>query len=825
VAAAAVLMAATLSAAAATATTAKTCSTDKDCPAPGWCINDATKKEPYYCHSGRQYDAPKGTPCTADSDCTQSYCLNTPPHKPPFVCHESSFPICADPSPQCQHMGSPYEVGCNVDADCHKENPAADCMNYKPHVAPYVCHVKDAPLCECACVSDWVGDVCQTWNGTSPDGTKQKANKFFRRMRELQQKAFDDDNQYTNPYAGWVGNGFDATADPDSALKAPFLQLTFNDPSKTWENHRLPVEATFTAQPAPKVTRTGASYATFSALKGAVATAHADITSSEQPYRDTYDYAALPKAFSYFKGDLALGVTEQTWELNTMALDNVASVPVDRYVNYAMMTLPDSYGSASTKAAFQQFFATWGTHVIVKATSGGILSQRSKYPYVLNTGVSFAGGPPKLSDAELKAQFAADFEISSMTDASGAPLSAAGKSAASSALNGHYSGGRTLDPLSCSGGNAVENCSPGRISQWVASISAAPVPIRLQLVPIWSLLPDGPQKDTLRSAVNDAMGVVESSVQSVNECAISCARGSCSAGACGCPGQSYGRLCDVCRSGYNGGSCDQPVCSQGCNAAGGDCTAPDTCQCHSCYAGANCMTYTCGCFDGEGRVTLADNTTVPLSQLRVGDRVLAMDTTTGAAVFSDVYYVATAKADDAEASIVHIVVEGHDQPLRLTDGHLVWATDLAKWTPTANAARVGRHVRAADVLKGMFVWVAEGQGAASLRPRRVEGVERVASTAPLVSVHTLAGPVVVDGVLASGYEENAAANMLEAAEARLLYRFAPSIAKSAWYQAHAQWWDAHVSEPLVLPLLNALSKGAAWTAESLHMLVGAAESA
>ena len=56
------------------------------------------------------------------------------------------------------------------------------------------------------------------------------------------------------------------------------------------------------------------------------------------------------------------------------------------------------------------------------------------------------------------------------------------------------------------------------------------------------------------------------------------------------------------------------------------------------------MRYTCGCFDSEGSVLTADNVTLPLSQVKVGDTIQAVDTK-GNVVFSDVYYARVSNLD------------------------------------------------------------------------------------------------------------------------------------------------------------------------------------
>ena len=62
-----------------------------------------------------------------------------------------------------------------------------------------------------------------------------------------------------------------------------------------------------------------------------------------------------------------------------------------------------------------------------------------------------------------------------------------------------------------------------------------------------------------------------------------------------------------------------------------------------------------------------------------------------------------------------------------------------------------RERLAKDVVVGDTVWISP-EWSTTLVARRVVGVKEVVRYTPLTSVHTLAGPVIVDGVLASSYE-------------------------------------------------------------------------
>jgi len=64
------------------ATSLKQCTSDADCPC-SYCMNDASKKPPFFCHAPKE-----GLCCTKDSDCPGSYCVNY--HgPPPYHCHGS----------------------------------------------------------------------------------------------------------------------------------------------------------------------------------------------------------------------------------------------------------------------------------------------------------------------------------------------------------------------------------------------------------------------------------------------------------------------------------------------------------------------------------------------------------------------------------------------------------------------------------------------------------------------------------------------------------------------------------------------------------------
>lgn len=221
------------------------------------------------------------------------------------------------------------------------------------------------------------------------------------------------------------------------------------------------------------------------------------------------------------------------------------------------------------------------------------------------------------------------------------------------------------------------------------------------------------------------------------------------------------------------------------------------------------MSYEC-CFDGMSRVRRADNTTIFLKDVQLGDRLASVDTWTGDLVYSDVYYVRTRwEPQHSGMKLFEIVVdepgEARPRKLRLTWDHLVYVQ--RKDRPVMGAPlSSGLHERLAkDVQAGDVVWVLPENATAHhstsgkhqpLEPRVVTLVHEIVRYSPLTSVHTLAGPVVVDGVMASSYEWSSTMRYLENLEIRLLYYTFPSVLKSGMYQRMCDFFDDYVFEPI-----------------------------
>jgi len=239
-------------------------------------------------------------------------------------------------------------------------------------------------------------------------------------------------------------------------------------------------------------------------------------------------------------GQYAWGFVSQEFVRYSMTLDQSAPTYLQRYFRAVTEALPTDYDSDTAQHALNDLVSTWGTHYVVAADLGGELSMNIQFDYQMLQSPAWAnvGNLPAYLDADFTA-------VSGMAD-DGSAVSPA-SAAATVNGNGNYANHRLPGPVSCRGGNAVEQCT-SNFQAWVNSLNPSSVaPVRVQLRPISDLLEEGPQQAALESAIQE---LVASKVASWNNLATcpACSRGSCSAGqeACACPnGQTAGRMCHL----------------------------------------------------------------------------------------------------------------------------------------------------------------------------------------------------------------------------------------------------------------------------------------
>ncbi|CAB1322387.1 unnamed protein product [Coregonus sp. 'balchen'] len=153
------------------------------------------------------------------------------------------------------------------------------------------------------------------------------------------------------------------------------------------------------------------------------------------------------------------------------------------------------------------------------------------------------------------------------------------------------------------------------------------------------------------------------------------------------------------------------------------------------------------CFPAHATVLASDGTRKTMAELRLGDRVLAVDAA-GRPTFSEVLLWLDRRSGSRERYLL-LDTEGSEEPLYITPDHVLFiAPDNATTTALASDAR-RVPVFAKDVLPGHLVYL-HIPSTGSLEAKRVTEVseaESLGAYAPL----TVEGNLVVDGRLVSCY--------------------------------------------------------------------------
>ncbi|XP_046398352.1 sonic hedgehog protein [Ischnura elegans] len=150
-----------------------------------------------------------------------------------------------------------------------------------------------------------------------------------------------------------------------------------------------------------------------------------------------------------------------------------------------------------------------------------------------------------------------------------------------------------------------------------------------------------------------------------------------------------------------------------------------------------------GCFPASSTVQLSSGARIPISELRVGDRVLALDAATGRSLYSEVLLWLDR---DPERHRAFLSVRTHSgRTLALTPSHLVLVAQ--------DGAAPPRGVFASRVRPGDRVLVRDPQSplGAPLIAERVLSVEGSSLQQGIYAPLTAAGTILVDGVAASCY--------------------------------------------------------------------------
>ena len=166
--------------------------------------------------------------------------------------------------------------------------------------------------------------------------------------------------------------------------------------------------------------------------------------------------------------------------------------------------------------------------------------------------------------------------------------------------------------------------------------------------------------------------------------------------------------------------------------------------------GSHCLFFHCieashpsksgGCFSANSTVMKSDGSRVKLSELKVGDSVLSVNSASGELEFSPIILFLDRDPNEARQFFSVQTESGHS--LTLTPTHLIYTSSEADNPETLKA------VYAKDIREGDFVLVHDGLG--RLKAVRVTDVEMRVHTGVFAPL-TEAGNLVVDNVVASCY--------------------------------------------------------------------------
>ena len=160
-----------------------------------------------------------------------------------------------------------------------------------------------------------------------------------------------------------------------------------------------------------------------------------------------------------------------------------------------------------------------------------------------------------------------------------------------------------------------------------------------------------------------------------------------------------------------------------------------------------------GCFPGDSIVYKSDNTSIPLKDIAVGNKVLAIDRMSGQLVYSDVIMLMD-KQLNVEAQFTEIATT--NSKITLTKNHMIFVANKdifnqsKSLVQTNNWAKIASPVFAETVKPGQYIYIGpltSGHFPVPLLVTSVREVVRKGVVAPL----TEHGTVVVDHAVVSCY--------------------------------------------------------------------------
>lgn len=202
-----------------------------------------------------------------------------------------------------------------------------------------------------------------------------------------------------------------------------------------------------------------------------------------------------------------------------------------------------------------------------------------------------------------------------------------------------------------------------------------------------------------------------------------------------------------------------------------------------------------GCFPAEGTVVLSSGERTTMSELSVGDSVLAVDTD-GSAIYSTILLFLDVARE--RHLVMYTIFTADGKALTLTPGHLVYVAS-GETSPNEMSPRDSHPIFASRVREGDFVFVLDShQRWQVVRVQKVEVSMQRGLYAPL----TQHGNMLVDGVLVSCYAmiDNVDIAHWSFAPLRLIHYLSASL------------WGSHVTHNATI------QDGVHWYADALYTL-------
>ena len=433
--------------------------------------------------------------------------------------------------------------GCSSHGDCEQSAKAISCAcdagwsgpRCETAVCPLKCLHGGTPDAKCTtcvgCRGAWSGKLCDAWNATFSNATvaAQLVTLKTASLKSLQTSLkYHPICKQAQECVGWgvdLGTG--------KVSQYPQIDLDFSGDTPSWNGLKYPEGISLSPSQAPAFVFDTHVFPTIADFHTYVSGLRAQQEGRIGTYADAL--ASVEAVFDSLS-DWFPSITQATYELYNMALDPGATHTMDPAALAALETLAPTYAQDPTN--WDTFFSNWGTSVVSKSHSGGLLEFMS---YASTSLVGFGAADP-FSSAQLQAE--AQLVFTNGTRLGGHTGAVDPRYRAHSFPGSHayrvHGGEATAAPLGRSD-----------LSAWFTSLRAAPVLTSFELLPLSAFVADTELAAALDAATAAYIAKTTAPwARNISHCPPSChAHGACAAGhghaACTCDDDHVGRQCSV----------------------------------------------------------------------------------------------------------------------------------------------------------------------------------------------------------------------------------------------------------------------------------------